>query len=264
MALVLEYDGSAYHGFQVQPRESTVQEVVEQAIREFTAEAVRVHCASRTDAGAHAEAQVVSFWTLADRMTDKWVRALNHLLPEDVSVKGAFEIPGEFDVRKNATGRRYRYTILNRATRSALLRGHAHWEGRTLDLEAMNRAAGLLIGEHNFAPFCGSLLRRDAGTIRRLREADFRRDGDAIIFMVEGTSFLPQQMRRMAGALVEVGLARCSLDGFERLARCGVRSSAGPVLPAGGLTLVEVLYDGLPLEALIDRWVGGAPELRDR
>ncbi|MBF8299182.1 MAG: tRNA pseudouridine synthase [Dehalococcoidia bacterium] len=219
-----------------------MQEVLERSIEAFTGEKVRIHCASRTDAGVHAEAQVVSLQTQVVHGTNTWVSALNHFLPQDVAVSAAFVIPVGFDVRTGATGRRYRYSILNRPTPSPLLRERAYWQPRSFDLDAMNNAVHALVGEHDFGPFCSRLYPRGANTVRCIREVGFRRDGEMLVFDVEGNSFLPQQVRRMAGALVEVGLGKNSIANFRKMAESGHRGSAGPTLPAHGLTLVDVLY----------------------
>lgn len=246
IALIVEYDGTRYHGFQAQTLSPTVQEVLEQAVQDFTGQKVRVHCASRTDAGVHAEAQVVSLRTEVEHPTGTWMRALNHFLPEDVAVRAVFSIPVEYDVRTRATGRRYRYMILNRLGPSPLLRERAYWISRTLDIDAMNEAAALLVGEHDFGSFCSGQFRKGADTKRIIRKAGFRRDGELVIFEVEGRSFLPQQVRRTAGALVGVGLGKNSPAGFREMMEGGERAAARPTLPSHGLTLVEVLYQGAP------------------
>ena len=246
LALIVEYDGSRYHGFQVQPLSPTVQEVLEQAVLEFTGQRLRVGCASRTDAGVHAEAQVVSLRTETAYTPETWVRALNHYLPADVAVKAAYVLPDRYNVRTRAIGRRYQYRILNRATRSPLSRGRAFWVNRTLNLEAMNKAASHLLGERDLAPFCSHQLPKGASTVRKLTKVEFHKDGEYVIFEVEGNAFLPQQVRRMAGALVQVGLGRQTIADFQEMADGGQRSAAGPTLPGLGLTLIEVLYRSFP------------------
>lgn len=246
LALIVEYDGSRFHGFQLQPASPTVQEVLEAAVLAFTGRPTRVESASRTDAGVHAEGQVVSLKTDARYAPSVWLKALNHYLPEDVAISAAYLLPDGYNVRTAALGRRYRYTVLNRRARSALTRERAYWVPVMLDLDAMNQAAALLLGERDFGPFCG-LFKKDAGTVRRLTKAEFRRDGDYVHFWVEGNAFLPQQVRRMTGALIQVGLKRETIVGFQAKADNGARGSVGPTLPAHGLTLVAVLYpESLP------------------
>ncbi len=246
IALVVEYQGTRYHGFQVQAQTPTVQQALEEAICRLTGERSRVLCASRTDAGAHALGQVVSFRTAASYPPESFLGALNHFLPDDIGVRQAYEIPMEFDVRKKATAREYRYLLTNRPTRSPVLREWAHQVSEPLDVDAMAEAAGLLLGEHDFASFAGPLTPKTANTEKRLFRAEVRRCGDRIAFRVAGNSFLHQQVRRMTGALVEVGLGKLTFDGFEELARCRKRGVAGPTLPACGLTLTAVRYESFP------------------
>lgn len=257
LALIVEYDGSRYHGFQIQPLLPTVQGVLEQAVLEFTGQRSRLGCASRTDAGVHAEAQVVSLRTESAYAPETWVRALNHHLPEDVAVKAAYVLPDRYNVRACAIGRRYQYRILNRASPSPLSRGRAFWVHQTLDVGAMNKAAVLLLGERDMAPFCSSQLSKGASTVRRLTNVEFHKDGEYVIFEVEGNAFLPQQVRRMAGALVQVGLGRQTIEDFQGLADGGRRSAAGPTLPGLGLTLVEVLYPSFPPSVELTQQIAG-------
>jgi len=246
IALVVEYDGAAYHGFQVQRHSPTVQEVVEEAVKAFTGEQLRVHCASRTDAGVHAEGQVVSLRTGASYPMNTWMSALNHFLPEDVVVRRAYTIAPDYDIRRQATSRRYKYVILNRRTASPLLRQRAYWVPMTIDVKRANEAGAHLLGERDFAPFAGSLTPKGAVTVRRLLRAEFRRDGELIYFEVEGSSFLPQQVRRMAGALLEVGLGKKNIEEFRHIADTGERGAAGPTLPPHGLLLEAVCYRDFP------------------
>lgn len=249
IALIIEYDGSRYHGFQLQPQSPTVQEVLEEAIKGLTGRDSRVACASRTDAGVHARAQVASFRTEASLPVETYIRGLNHFLPEDVRVQAAYQLPEEYDVRTRATSRLYRYVVLNRRTESPLLRARAHWVPFPLDLERMNLAAGMLLGTRDFGPFCGATLRKGASTVRELTRAEFRRDGEVVIFEVEGSSFLPQQVRRMAGALLDVGLGKSTIEEFEGLVNCQKRGCAGPTLPPQGLFLEAVRYREFPPES---------------
>lgn len=265
IALIVEYDGTAYHGFQVQRQSPTVQEKLEEAVRSFTGESLRARCASRTDAGVHAKGQVVSFQTQTAYPPATWVSALNHFLPNDVGVQAAYKINEDYDIRKRAIRRRYKYVILNRATESPLLRERSYWVPMAIDLERANEAAEHLIGERDFGPFSGALDRKDASTVRCLYRATFRRDGDIIDFEVEGSSFLPQQVRRMTGALLEVGLGKTEVRKFQKLADSGNRGSARPTLPSRGLSLEEVYYRDFPptQDAIKEELAGKAHEFND-
>ncbi|MCH7552374.1 MAG: tRNA pseudouridine(38-40) synthase TruA [Chloroflexi bacterium] len=242
VALVVEYDGSRYYGFQVQRQSPTIQEELERAIRDFTGESRRVLCASRTDSGVSAEAQVASFTTTAAYDAHTFVGALNIRLPDDISVLSAHEIPYDLDVRLAAFRREYRYRILNRRTPSPLLRGKTYRIARRLDLEAMQDAAKLLVGGRNFAPFAGPLVSKERSMTRRLFQADVSRTGDLIELWFAGNSFLHQQVRRMAGALTQVGLGKLTIGEFGMLIDSAQRGAAGPTLPSHGLTLVAVHY----------------------
>lgn len=240
IALIVEYDGAQYHGFQLQAGLPTVQGELERAIAAFTGESLRVACASRTDAGVSAAGQVVTFRTGSRHEPETFMRALNHHLPDDVAVLDAFEIPMDYDVRVRASARDYRYLVLNRRAPSPLMRDRAYWIPAPLDFDAMRSAAALFLGEHDFAPFAGPDLPPKARTRKTLTRSELTRDGDLITFEVTGDSFLHQQVRRMAGGVVEVGLGKVSLAELERVRDCGVRGAAGPTLPAHGLTLVAV------------------------
>ena len=245
IALIVEYDGAQYHGFQLQAGLPTVQGELERAIAAFTGEKLRVACASRTDAGVSAAGQVVTFRTGSRHEPETFMRALNHHLPDDVAVLDAFEIPMDYDVRVRASARDYRYLVLNRRAPSPLMRDRAYWIPAPLDFDAMRGAAALFLGEHDFAPFAGPDLPPKARTRKTLTRSELTRDGDLITFEVTGDSFLHQQVRRMAGGVVEVGLGKVGLAELERVRDCGVRGAAGPTLPAHGLTLVAVRLPGL-------------------
>ncbi len=242
MALIVEYDGARYHGFQLQAGLPTIQGELEQAIGSLTGESLRVTCASRTDSGVSAAGQVVSFRTESQHPPETFVRALNYHLPDDIAVLEALEIPMDYDVRTKAYGREYQYLLLNRRAPSPIMRSRTHWVPVALDLEAMNKAASLLLGTHDFSPFAGPDLLPGIRTTKTLTHSALNRDGHIISFDVAGESFLHQQVRRMVGAILEVGLGKVTLDDFERVRDCGKRGAAGPTLPPNGLTLLEVRY----------------------
>lgn len=246
IALIIEYEGTRFHGFQAQAQSPTVQEVLEEAIQSFTGEKVRVTCASRTDAGVHAAGQVVSFRTSAGHPPGTFIKALNHFLPADVAAIAAGEIPMGLDVRKAATGREYRYVVLNRPERSPLQRRWAYWVSQPLDVDGMARAAAGLCGDRDFAPFAGSLVPKTSSTRKVLERVEVRRRGELVVFDVAGNSFLHQQVRRMVGTLVKVGLGKMDLDEFSSLVNSRERGVAGPTLPPHGLYLMTVRYREFP------------------
>ena len=255
LALIVEYDGAGYHGFQLQPDAPTVQGALEEAIHKLTGERVRVRAAGRTDAGVHAVGQVVAFDTSSTLPPSTVVDAMNHHLPSDVAVREAHPVGPSFDPRRSALGRSYRYTVLNRRARSPLLRWRACLIGQALDADRMREAAALLVGEHDFARFAGPLPDRRASTVRRVYEAEVRRKSRLITFDVSANAFLPHQVRRMAGALVEVGRGKLPLDDFAGLLD-GKRGIGGaPSLPPHGLCLMRVEYENFPPAAEPD-WAG--------
>jgi tRNA pseudouridine38-40 synthase len=246
IALVIEYEGTRYYGFQIQAQPLTVQEELEKAVASLTGRRVPVRCASRTDAGVHAKAQVVSFRTLANLPLEAFVKGLNHYLPEDIKVTAAYAIPSGFDVRTAAIGREYEYLVLNRSAPSPLLRARAFHVHRPLSLAAMRRGATVLLSLRDFAPFAGSALPKGASTRRRLTKLTVARKGDLVTFTIAGNSFLHQQVRRMVGALLDLGMGKTALEQFERVARHGTRGQAGPTLPPHGLYLTKVNYTQFP------------------
>lgn len=242
LALLVEYEGTAYHGFQSQKNAVSVQDTLEEALFRLTGERRRIRGAGRTDAGVHAIGQVASFDTGAPHPADVFVKAMNHYLPEDVSVKDATEVESDFDPRRWATGREYRYTILESDAPSPLLRRFAHRVARRLDVSAMQSAAMLLEGERDLAPFSGPLTNGRTSTVRRVYRCSVERRADLVTLEMAASGFLPQQVRRTAGALIDVGLGRVSVRRFQELADNGVHGAANRVAPAKGLSLVGVVY----------------------
>ena len=241
-ALCLEYDGSGYAGSQLQPRQPTIQGALEAAVLETSGEQVRVAFAGRTDAGVHARGQVACFSTIGRLDAGEWLRALNARLPRDIAVLAAAEIDIGFDPRRAARRRRYRYLIEQRGVRPALERERAWQVAQPLDLEAMATAAQGLIGRRDFAAFASPLEAPDRSTVRELYCFTVRREGSAIVLDLVANAFLPHQVRRMAGALVEVGRGRLTPEGYAALLD-GPPASAGPAAPPQGLYLIAVEYD---------------------
>jgi tRNA pseudouridine38-40 synthase len=240
IALLIEYDGTGYAGSQLQKNAPTVQSVLEEAIAETTQEPSRVGFAGRTDAGVHARGQVASFLTRSALTTDVLTRALNARLPLDVVVRAAAEVAPDFDVRRRARRRHYRYYVDNRATRPALERQRGWHVAHPLDTEAMAQAAGTLLGRHDFAAFA-SPLEPGRGSVRDLYAFDVTREEQLIAFDVAANAFLPHQVRRMVGALVAVGSGKRSVAEYRALLD-GPPASAGPAAPAHGLYLMSVEY----------------------
>jgi tRNA pseudouridine38-40 synthase len=247
IALLLEYDGTAYCGSQYQQNGPSIQSVLEAAINNLTTRTSRVSFAGRTDAGAHALGQIAAFDTDAQHPVAEIARGLNHFLPADVVVRAVREVGHQFDPRRDATSRRYRYRIDNHPQRPAIGRQYGWFVGRRLDLEAMRAAAVTLVGKHDFAAFAPPT---DKLTARTLRTCDVSGEsGGEIVVEMEAEAFLTHQVRRTVGPLVEIGLDRMDVGELQKLLAAAVPSSAQPAAPPQGLYLVRVNYEGLEFEA---------------
>ena len=243
IALLLEYDGTAFAGSQWQPNARTVQEVLEAALLQFTGERDRIAFAGRTDSGVHASGQVAALSTSTAHSSATCRDALNHFLPEDVVVREAVEVAVTFDPRRDAVARRYRYQFEDdRRVRSPLTRHRAWQVERPLDAPAMAEALALLPGvERDWAAFGGPV---PAGypTVRLLIDTAVERQGPhAVVMEIEASGFLPHQVRRTAGALERVGRGALTPGEFAALVD-GPPATAGPTAPPQGLALVAVRY----------------------
>ena len=246
IALVVEYDGTKYHGFQLQANALSIQEELEGAISRLTGERPRVKGAGRTDAGVHAKGQVVAFDSARDYPPETFVRGLNFYLPDEISVKAAYRTGSDFNPRRMAVSRRYRYTMDYGPEPSPLTRLTAYHVGDSMSIRRMQGAARFYTGRHDFAGFAGPLKKAGASTFREVYESKVKRDGDAVTFEVEANSFLPHQVRRMAGALVEIGRGRLPVVDFKGMMGGQARNGSAPTLPAHGLCLLKVNYVDFP------------------
>ena len=239
--VVLEYDGSDFAGWQQQARGRTVEAELKRALREVTGKDHKVYAAGRTDAGAHAEGQVVNFQTDGRISPLRMVAALNARLPVDVAVLSAEAVPDDFHARYSARWRRYRYRYLDRSARPALERGRCwHVRGR-LDPNAMAKAATSLTGKHDWTSFC-SASEPVGSRVREMRSADVGRRGDFVELDLVAEGFLRGLVRSIAGALAEVGLGRRPPEWVGEVLEARDRRMAARTAPAGGLTLMEVVY----------------------
>jgi tRNA pseudouridine38-40 synthase len=239
--VVLEYDGSGFAGWQQQAHERTVEAELKRALRELTGTEHKVYAAGRTDAGAHAEGQVVSFETDGRITPQRLVAALNARLPGDVSVLTAEIAQDGFHARYSARWRHYRYRYLDRRARPALERGRCWHVGGQLDVAAMSVAAKALIGKHDWTGYC-SAAEPPAWRVREMRSATVARRGDFVELELVAEGFLRGLARSIAGALAEVGRGRKPPEWVGEVLRARDRRLAPRTAPAGGLTLVEVIY----------------------
>jgi tRNA pseudouridine38-40 synthase len=245
--LVLEYDGAAFEGWQVQPGRPTVQGALETAIARITGARVRVVGAGRTDTGVHAEGQVASA-RIETALDPRRLRlALNGVLPESVAVVAAAFAPDAFHARRDARGKRYRYSIWNGPNRSPLRLARSWCLQRPLDVGAIREAAAAFVGCHDFASFqtAGSNVRTTERTLERLEVQG--EAGGALVLGFEGSGFLRHMVRNLTGTLVEVGSGRRRPDEMAALLACRDRRRAGRTAPACGLTLEWVRYDAAAL-----------------
>ena len=242
IVLTVEYDGTRYHGFQLQANAPTIQGELEEALLNLTGEKSRVMAASRTDAGTHAKGQVVSFRTTSSLPLEAFVKGLNHYLPTDVAIKAAFRADDSFNVRRSALSREYNYYILNSLTRSPIRQGFSYLVSGHLDIGAMNQACQALIGKHDFASFVTGTEAGIKSTVRNVHKAEFKRDGDMAIFNMVANSFLPHQVRNTVGVLIRIGLGKMTIDEFHTVVQARRPGLAGPTAPACGLCLMRINY----------------------
>ena len=241
LKLTVAYDGSGYHGFQRQLNSVTVQQVLEEKLSSLMGEPVTVAGAARTDAGVHAYGQVITIRTNGAIPTDRIPAAARGLLPKDIAVLDAMEMPAEFHARFSACGKMYIYRILNSTSPDPILRNYVWQFDRPLDVEAMNQALGLLVGEHNFGAFqsAGSSAKNP---VRTLYSANCIRKDDRIEFQVHGNGFLYHMVRNVVGTVVNLGAGKNSLEYFLEIFSSCDRKLAGATAPATGLYLKEVFY----------------------
>lgn len=240
--LVLEYVGTGFSGWQVQPGKRTVQGEVEKAVAALTGEELRLEVSGRTDAGVHALGQVASFRTESRFPPEVIQPGLNHWLPRDVAVLSVEEVPPEFHPRKSARGKWYRYLIMDRKLRSALFPDRVWHLRADLELAAMRSAAGPLIGEHDFSSF-RSVTCEANDPVREMKRIDiFRNETGLLVVELSATGFLKQMVRIIAGTLAEIGQGKRRPEEMKEILEARDRTRAGVTAPAAGLYLVRVDY----------------------
>jgi len=252
IALGIEYDGSAFNGWQQQPGVRTVQNCVEQALSKVAAHPVAIICAGRTDAGVHASGQVVHFDTHAERSLRAWTLGTNTELPADVNVRWAQAVDDSFHARFSARARHYRYVILNRSVRSALYRTRASWEPRPLDITCMNAAAQHLLGEHDFSAYRAQQC-QSKSPVRVMQRLEVQRHDDFLHIEVRANAFLHHMVRNIAGVLMTIGRGEREPDWAREVLETRDRRLGGVTAPAQGLYLLAVEYPqefGLPQSGL--------------
>ncbi len=243
LRLALEYDGTAYRGFGIQPGAPTIQGVLETALAATLGHPVRVVAGGRTDSGVHAVGQVVSLRTSSRLELDAVRRATNARLPSDVRVRAATEAPAGFDARRCALWRAYRYTLWRDAAPNIWWQRYSYHYAGPLDLGAMRRASRRLVGRHDFAAFATHQAQNAPGsTVRRVISARWRAEGAFWHFDVVADAFLRHMVRSMVGTLLLVGRGELTPQGLAAIVAGRDRRRAGPTVPAAGLTLMEIAY----------------------
>ena len=241
IALGIEYDGTAYNGWQRQRTGHGVQACVEDAIAEVANEPVEITCAGRTDTGVHAVGQVAHFDTAARRSERGWLLGANSNLPDDVNVTWVKPVADEFHARFSANSRSYRYVILNRLVRSALHRNRSWWVHQAIDVDRMHNAAQALVGEHDFSSFRAAGCQA-SGPVREIHSISVSREADRVILEVTANAFLQHMVRNITGTLVEIGTGEQPAEWVAQVLARRDRKEGGVAAPPHGLTLVSVEY----------------------
>lgn len=239
--LTIEYDGTGYHGWQIQPNVETIQGTIEGKLAQITGEPVRLFASGRTDTGVHAMGQVAHFKTQSFLDVRSFLKGLNSLLPDDIRIKDVEEVDEAFHARFSAKGKVYEYRIFNGELFSPLHRHYSWFVPGKLDLTSMREAAMKLRGCHDFSSFC-SVGSDHSSPVRKIYAIDVGMGGDFIIIQVEANAFLKQMVRNIVGTLVEVGRRKLNPSQFGDILEARDRRRAGLTAPAQGLFLVRVNY----------------------
>ena len=240
--LTVEYDGTNYHGWQVQANYTSIQAVLEKAVSTFLGVPTHINGSGRTDAGVHALGQVANFFTGKEYLPYRILRGLNALTPRDITVKDVEIVDDCFDARRDGRSRLYEYLILNRATPSPFHHNRAWHIHERLDIEAMTKAIECLVGEHDFSSFRAANC--DAPhPVRTIYQTGLVQRGELLVYCIEGTAFLRHMVRNIVGTLADVGRGIRTAESFAELLDARDRTQAGYTAPPSGLYLVQVKYD---------------------
>lgn len=250
--LIISYDGTNYVGWQVQPNGVSVQALLEKALFELTGEQIRVEGSGRTDSGVHAKAQVAHFDTEARMAADKFAIAMNMHLPPDIRVLFSEECDPTFHTRFSAKRKVYSYTVQLGPHADVFLRTtslHLHY---IPDVEAMQKAAAAVIGTHDFNAFkCADSSMEN--TVRTITRSEWNRNGNLLVYTVEGNGFLYNMVRILVGTMLEIGSGKRPVSDMENAIETGSRTSAGATAPARGLRLERVIYPDFDTEEVLNR-----------
>ncbi|GAA4723875.1 tRNA pseudouridine(38-40) synthase TruA [Brevibacillus fulvus] len=239
---IVAYDGTDYSGFQVQPEQVTIQGEIEAALQRITGETIQIVGSGRTDAGVHAQGQVIHFDTASSIPLEKWRLILNNQLPSSIIVKDVEEAPAGFHARFDVKVKEYRYCIDNGPVPDLFYHRYADHIRYPLDIEAMQQAAGCLIGEHDFTSFCSAKTFVE-DKVRELYDVRVERQNDFVWVICRGNGFLYNMVRIIVGTLVEVGQGKRAPREIKQILEAKNRELAGKTAPARGLTMWQVEYD---------------------
>ena len=249
LAFTLEYDGTDFSGFQIQKNSITIQEHLENAIKEITAEDIKINYSGRTDAGVHALSQVFDFETDIERDDASWVRGINTNLPKSIAVKNIYHVPIDFNSRFSAQERRYAYVIYNSSNKPLFFDKFSHWITNEIDLNEMHLQLEMFLGEHNFSSFRSSNC-NSKNPIKTVSYVDMNTIGNFIIVTIAANAFLQNMVRIMVGTIVDIAKKENNLS-IKDIIKKEDRSYAGKTLPASGLFLLGPSYkDDLGIKSL--------------
>lgn len=240
--MVVAYDGTNYCGWQVQPNEITIEEVLNRSLSNLLGEKIEVMGASRTDSGVHSLGNVAVFDTNTRMPADKIAFALNQRLPEDIVVQGSCEVPSDWHPRYQESTKTYEYRILNRTFRMPTRRLDTYFYHYPLDVEQMSEAASYLVGTHDFTSFCAANAQVKS-TVRTIYSCTAQKENDIITIRVTGNGFLYNMVRIIAGTLIEVGAGKRRPEEIKDILAAENRDAAGPTAPAQGLTMMGIEYE---------------------
>ncbi|MBI4706482.1 MAG: tRNA pseudouridine(38-40) synthase TruA [Candidatus Omnitrophica bacterium] len=251
LKLQIEYDGSQYSGWQIQNHQrspearrrtkKTIQQVLEKTLQEILQQKIKVIVSGRTDAGVHALAQVVNFYTISKIPLERLQLAVNSLLPHDIVVTKIEDVPESFHSRFSAKSKIYRYIILNRKYSSALLKNTVFFFPHTLNVGLMQKEARVLLGRHDFKCFQTS-EKKEKNTVRIIKKISIRKNKDFINIEIEANGFLYNMVRNIVGTLIEIGRGKLPPNSMKKILVSKNRIYAGPIVPSQGLCLIKVKY----------------------
>lgn len=239
--LTIAYDGYGYHGWQVQPNHKTIEGEIENALKKLTSQNIDISGASRTDAGVSALGQVANFHINSPVPTKNFPKALNQILPDEIVIKRAEEVDKKFSARFDVKHKQYQYKIFTGKDKPVIDIRHCWWKPDKFNIDAIQKASKLLIGEKDFKSFASAADERE-DTVRNLTKCDIEIEGDWIYITVEGNGFLYNMVRNIVGTLIEFGKEKWSPEYIEQILQAKDRTKAGPIAPAQGLCLMWIKY----------------------